>query len=125
MLRCNQARDHIGMRNLLLIALALVSFSTLSGCGSIRISGFSDPGAGIASGTVSIVNLTWASDGSGNSITVTVVTLLQGGGSQDLTFCGSQVSQFPMNAFVTAKYKPGTTCSTLISVTVGQISGAR
>jgi hypothetical protein len=69
---------------------------------------------------VSIVHLTFASDGNSSTITVTVVTLLQSGTAQDLTFCGSQVSQFPMNTLVTAKFTQGTTCSTLISVTAAR-----
>ena len=98
-----------------------VSCVLLSGCGGVSVSAFSDLGAAgtsSASGTVSIVQLTFASDGNGNSITVTVVTLLQNRSAQDLTFCGSQVSQFPINATVTVNYTPGTTCSTLAFVTV-------
>jgi len=82
----------------------------LSGCGAVSVNGFFDSGAAgtsTVSGTVSIVQLTFATDGKGNSITVTEVTLLQRGGAQDLTFCGSQVSQFAINAFVTVNYTPG------------------
>ncbi len=104
-----------------LASLLVVFCILLSGCGGWTVSASSDPGAAgtsFASGTVSIVQLTFGSDGNGNSITVTAVTLLQNRSAQDLTFCGSQVGQFPVNAFVTANYTAGTTCSTLISVTV-------
>ncbi len=104
------------------LALLLgVSCVLLSGCGGVSVSAFSDPGVAgtsFASGTVSIVQLTFASDGNGNSITVTAVTLLQNRSAQDLTFCGSQVTRFPINASVTVNYTPGSTCSTLTSVTV-------
>jgi hypothetical protein len=70
----------------------------------------------VASGFVSIVRFTFASDGNGSFTSVTVVTLLNSGSAQDLTFCGSQAAQFPINAFVTVKFSQGTSCSTLISV---------
>jgi uncharacterized protein YceK len=101
-----------------LIALVLVSSLLLAGCGAIVVRGALNQGSTVtASGVVSVVRLTFASDDKGGSITVTVVTLLQTGSAQDLTFCGSQVSQFPMDAFVTAKFTTGTTCSTLLTVT--------
>lgn len=100
----------------------LVLFCTLlCGCGAVSVSAFFDSGAAgtsTASGTVSIVQLTFANDGKGNSITVTVVTLLQRNDAQDLTFCGSQVGQFPINSFITVNYTPGITCSTLNSASV-------
>lgn len=100
----------------------LVLFCTLlCGCGTVSVSAFFNPGAAgtsTASGTVSIVQLTFANDGKGNSITVTVVTLLQRHDAQDLTFCGSQVGQFPINSFITVNYTPGITCSTLNSASV-------
>lgn len=105
-----------------LASLLVVFCILLSGCGGWSVSAFSDPGAAgtsFASGTVSIVQLTYASDGNGNSITVTAVTLLQNRSAQDLTFCGSQVSQFPINTSVSVNYTPGATCSTLISVSAG------
>ena len=100
-----------------LVLLLVLSSLLLSGCGAIVVRGALDNTL-VASGTVSIVHLTFASDGNGTSITVTVVTLLQTGGAQTLTFCGSQVNQFPMDAFVTTKFTNGTTCSNLLTVTV-------
>ncbi len=105
----------------LLAPLLVLSCVVLSGCGGWSVSARSDPGpagTSFASGTVSIVQLTFASDGNGNSITVTAVTLLQNRSAQDLTFCGSQVSQFRINTSVTVNYTPGSTCSTLTFVTV-------
>jgi hypothetical protein len=88
----------------------------LSGCGTAAVRGATNFGPAAASGFVSIVRLTFASDKNGSLIEVTVVTLLEPGGAQELTFCGSQARQFPMNARVTTKYRQGATCATLISV---------
>lgn len=101
-----------------LFALLVLSSLLLAGCGTIMVRGaLNGDNTVVASGMVSIVHLTFASDGNGTSITVTVVTLVQSGTAQTLTFCGSQVSQFPMDAFVTTKFTSGQTCSTLLSVT--------
>jgi uncharacterized protein YceK len=104
-----------------LVSVLVLFCILLSGCGTVSGGAYFDSGAAgtsTISGTVSIVRLTFANDGKGNSITVTVVTLLQRNDAQDLTFCGSQASQFPMNSFVTVNYTPGITCSTLNSVSV-------
>lgn len=100
-----------------LLSLLVLSCMLLSGCGAVWVGGVFNVHPFVVCGTVSIVHLTVASDGNGGSVTVTVVTLLQTGTAQTLTFCGSQVSQFPMDTLVTAKFTQGTTCSTLISVT--------
>jgi len=87
------------------------------GCGTVIVRGAINLPA-TASGFVSIVHFTFVSDGEGGQTSVTVVTLLSAGSAQELTFCGTQVSQFPMNTVVTVKYTQGPNCSTLISVTV-------
>ena len=95
----------------------------LSGCGGWSGGFYFDAGAAgtsTPSGSVTNVQLTFANDAKGDTITVTAITLVQRGGAQDLTFCGSQVSQFPMNTFVTVNYTPGITCSTLNSVTISR-----
>jgi len=89
----------------------------VSGCGTVVVRGAINLPA-TSSGFVSIVHFTFVSDGEGGQTSVTVVTLLSAGRAQELTFCGSQVSQFPMNKVVTAKYTHGPNCSTLLSVTV-------
>ena len=99
-----------------LLVPLLVCSLLLSGCGAVIVNGTINSGAVTASGVVSIVRLTLASNGTGSSITVTVVTLVQSGTAQDLTFCGSQVNLFPMNTAVTTKFTQGSPCSTLISV---------
>ncbi len=94
----------------------LVGSLLLSGCGAVIVNGTINGDTVTASGLVSIVRLTVVSNGSGTSVTVTVVTLIQSGTAQDLTFCGSQVNMFPMNTQVTATFTQNSTCSTLISV---------
>jgi hypothetical protein len=99
----------------LLILLSIMP----AGCGTVTFSGSTNLGNQVTtSGVVSIVRLTFASDGHGNTISVTLVTLTAAGAAQDLTFCGSQAGQFPMNSFVTAQFTPGAACSTLVSVRV-------
>jgi len=104
-----------------LLALLVLSSLLLAGCGAIVVRGALNPGGTVtASGVVSVVRLTFAADDKGSSITVTVVTLVQSGAAQDLTFCGSQVSQFPMDTFVTAKFTAGSSCSTLLNVSLAR-----
>ncbi len=105
----------------LLILLVLISL-TLAGCGgTVIVRGALNPGGIVStSGTVSIVQLSFTSDGNGASIQVTIVTLLQTGSAQTLTFCGSQVSQFPMETFVKTAFTPGTPCATLVSVSASR-----
>ena len=102
-----------------LLSLAILFALLLAGCGTVKFAGFVNTGNVVAaSGTVSIVRLTFASDENGNSITVTGVTLIASGTAQNLTFCGTQTSRFPMNSFVTTRFTPGASCSTLISVVI-------
>ena len=99
--------------------VGMILFSTvlLTSCGTVVVQGaINFPTT--ASGFVSIVHFTFVADGNGSQTSVTVVTLLSSGSAQELTFCGSHVSDFPMNTVVTAKYTQRTPCSTLISVTV-------
>ena len=103
-----------------LLSLLVLSSLLLSGCGAVVVRGALNGDTVVTSGVVSIVRLTFASDGNGGSLTVTVVTLVQSGAAQTMTFCGSQVGQFPMDAFVTAKFTNGQTCSNLVTVTVGR-----
>jgi hypothetical protein len=103
-----------------LLSLLVLFSLLLTGCGTVVVRGALNGDPVVAAGVVSIVHLTFSSDGKGNTITVTVVTLLQSGAAQTLTFCGSQVTQFPMDTFVTTKFTTGSTCATLITVTVGR-----
>jgi uncharacterized protein YceK len=58
-----------------LLSLLVLSSLLLSGCGTVVVRGaLNDGNIVVTSGVVSIVRLTFASDGNGGSITVTVVT---------------------------------------------------
>jgi uncharacterized protein YceK len=62
------------------LSLLLLFSLLLTGCGTVVVRGaLNSDNTVVASGAVSIVRLTFASDGNGNSVTVTVVTLLQSG----------------------------------------------
>ena len=100
-------------------ALAALLALFLAGCGStFHISGAVNPDIVTTTGTVSFVHVSVSSDGNGTMVNVTVVTLLQASMTQTLTFCGSQMNQFPMNSPVKASFTPGTICATLVAVEV-------
>ncbi len=103
-----------------LVLLLFLCSVVLTGCGTVVVRGALNVNTQAVSGVVSIVHLTFADDDNGAQITVTVVTLLQSEGAQDLTFCGSQVNQFPLGTSVTARFTPGPTCASLVSVTVSR-----
>jgi hypothetical protein len=102
-----------------LLSLLIVFSLLLAGCGAVVVRGALNGDTLVAAGMVSIVRLTFAFDGN-TLVTVTVVTLLQSGTAQTLTFCGSQVNQFPMDTFVTTRFTPGRTCATLVTVSAGR-----
>jgi hypothetical protein len=95
------------------IALLLIALlAMLPGCGATFIGGALNTTTVV--GTVSIVRLSVSGDGT----QFTFVTLVQTSGSQDFNFCGNQVSQFPMNTMVTARFTPGTPCNSVVRVTI-------
>src|SRR5689334_23353415 len=103
-------------RSMILPCVILLTGLLVSGCGTVIVRGaIKFPVS--ATGFVSNVHFTFVSDGEGGQTSARVVTLRSPGSAQELTFCGSQVSQFPMNTVVSAKYTQGPHCSTLISVT--------
>jgi hypothetical protein len=109
-LRCSIVR---GWAWLLLVPL----FSSLIGCGSFRVSGAINPSnVLVATGTVSFVQFTAIFDSKGTLINVTVVTLLVPPGTNTLTFCGNQASQFTMSSAVQVSFSTGQACSNLIAV---------
>lgn len=102
------------MRQVLAACLALALLGPCLGCGNVFVAFVSNPGE--ISGVVSTVHLSVVDDGSGTSITITVVTLINNGMSQTQSFCGNAVSQFPMNNFVVVSFRPGTPCGNIIAV---------
>ncbi len=69
-----------------------------------------------ASGTVTVVRLTVVSGPGGTNVNVTIVTLLTNGFSNTLTFCNTQSSLFPMNAFVQVNFTPAQPCISAFSI---------
>ncbi len=99
------------MRYLVYLLLAAMLLGSCA-CDNFQIIGAINTGS--FSGTVSIVRLTAASDGT----QITFVTLVNNASSQDYDFCGNVVSQFPINTLVQGSFRPGTTCSTILRITV-------
>jgi hypothetical protein len=100
----------------LLFLLCLVQ---LLGCGSTTfVSGAIHPAnVVVTTGTVSFVALSVVSGSNGTFVNVTGVTLLVPMGSNSLTFCGDQRSNFTMNTLVQVSFTSGQGCSTLVGVT--------
>jgi hypothetical protein len=104
------------VKRLLSVLVVSALFLSLCGCGSQ----FFVRGAlstTTVSGTVSVVQFSSIENG-GTSLTVTLVTFLQGGTSNGVTFCGDQRGQFPMNRFVNATFTPGPLCGTVVQIVI-------
>lgn len=97
----------------LLVFFVLASVLAGCGCGDVTVSGALNQST--FAGTVSIVRLTVSNDGT----QVTFVTLITNMRSQDFTFCGNVVNQFPMNTSVQGSFTPGTPCGTIIKIQIG------
>src|SRR5512142_572109 len=95
-----------------LTVVALFSGAVACGGGTFFISA-SDDGVSFfaVSGMVSVVHLTIINGGQ-----VTVVTLIDTGRTQTMSFCGNVVAQFPSNTFVKAIYKHGSGCDIVLQV---------
>jgi hypothetical protein len=89
----------------------------LIGCGAVTFQGAISTGNTVtASGLVTFVQFTAILDGSGTLVNVTVVTLQQTGVPQTFTFCGSQVSMFPLNQNMRVSFVPAATCGNILAV---------
>lgn len=100
------------------LSCALVFVLLVSGCGNVFIRGNFNSNTQTASGTVSIVQLTFVLDEHNVSTQVTVVTLIDNFVPSTFMFCGDQTGQFTVNEFAKATFTPGTTCSNLLRVIV-------
>ena len=100
------------------IVLVVIACCMLCGCGDVYVRASWDGGTAEAAGIVNLVRAGSVIDSQQRSTAVTVVTLLQSRGSEDLTICGTHASEFPISAYVTVKYTAGPQCSTLVSLTV-------
>jgi len=86
-----------------------------SACGDIFVRGALTPGIESASGLVSIVQFSATS----GQASVTLVTLVQSGMANTLSFCGDQRTRFPMDQFVRVNFTPGTLCASVILIVIG------
>ena len=96
----------------------------LSGCGQVFVGFVWNPNGttGHISGTVISVQLGFIDDRHGTSATFTAVTLVNGGVSTTMNFCGDQRSLFPMNQFVSVDFHNGPYCSTLTAVSLQNLA---
>ncbi len=99
------------MRYLMTLFLAC-SVLANSACDNFQLIGVVNTAS--FSGTVSIVRLTSANDGT----QITFVTLVNNFSSTDYNFCGNVVSQFPVNRVVQGSFTPGTTCGTIVRISI-------
>jgi hypothetical protein len=99
---------------LLVVALGFLSLA-LASCGTFGFSSNPGSASNTAAGTVSLVHLSVV-DG---DVQVTFVTLQSSGSANQFTFCGDQVSRFPMNTSVTVNFNPGQNCNQVVVVITG------
>ncbi len=97
------------------LLLSLLLFST--GCGNVFVRGAIESGSTIQ-GSVSIVQLGNALNGTEGTVQVTFVTLLQNGTSSTIGFCGDQSALFPLDQTVRINFNPGQPCATVIVVVI-------
>ena len=105
------------MKRLLPIPLLICLCANLTACGNVFVRGALLTDSSIT-GSISIVQLSSVNDGSGGAFQVTFVTFLQEGTSSSMTFCGNQTSLFPLKQTVRAKFNPGNSCATIITVVI-------
>jgi hypothetical protein len=98
----------------LLSLLLLLTCIASTGCGYVAVSGAINPNTQMVAGLVSIVQFQYVN----GSASVTVVTLVGSGTAQTLSFCGDQRPQFPVNQFVNASFERGSSCNTLVAVSL-------
>lgn len=92
----------------------------LSGCGQIFVGFVSNPQIPSSSltGRVTSAVLSSVNDLHGNPLTVTIVTLTNGGLASTPDFCGDQRAQFPINSVVQVDFTQETQCLSLVKVVI-------
>ena len=103
------------MKCLLSILLVFVVLALSASCGDIFVRGALNSGTETAAGVVSIVQ--FSSTNGGTSITV--VTLMQSGAANTLTFCGDQRRRFPVDQALHVTFTPGSSCGSVIAIMIG------
>ena len=103
----------------LVLTLLLAQSIATAGCDAFFVGFVSNPGGSrTVSGTVSIVQLSFIHDVTGQTIQSTAVTFLNPGTATTVNFCGDEHLRFPLNSFVRADFNTGALCSTLVAVAV-------
>jgi hypothetical protein len=108
----------IGSRSIASTHIFLACFM-LAGCGSIFI-GFSSNQGIPSTVTGNVVSSTPVSisDHTGRPLTVTRVTLSNGGLANSFTFCGDQKARFPLGATVKVEFTSGIDCLAITDVVI-------
>lgn len=101
-----------------LFCILLIASGT-SGCGGGTL--FIDTGPNgttvvAVSGTCIGVHITTILGSDGKWITITVVTLITDGRTNNFNFCGDVADHFPLNSSLTVNFTTGTTCATPTSI---------
>jgi len=84
-------------------------------CGDIFVGGALNSGTQTVAGAVSIVQVSATSGGT----SITVVTLMQSGAADTLTFCGDQRRRFPVDQVVRVTFSAGSSCDSVIAILIG------
>jgi len=98
----------------------LVGSLLLSSCGQIFVGVVSNPQipSSTLTGRVTATALSSVNDLHGNALTVTIVTLTNGGLASSPDFCGDQRAQFPINSVVQVSFTQETQCLSLVKVSI-------
>jgi uncharacterized protein YceK len=105
-------------RSIVSAHLVLACFM-LAGCGSIFIGFSSNQGIpSTVAGNVVSSTLVSINDHSGRPLTVTRVTLSNGGLANSFAFCGDQKARFPLGATVKIEFTSGIDCLAITDVVI-------
>ena len=98
----------------------LLGWLLLTGCGQIFVGVVSNPQIPSSSlnGRVTAVVLGSVNDLHGNPLTITIVTLTNGGLASTTNFCGDQRALFPINSVVQVDFTQETQCLSLVKVAI-------
>ena len=92
----------------------------LTGCGAVFVGFVSNPQipSSSLSGRVTAAVLASVNDLHGNSVTITIVTLTNGGLASTPNFCGDQRAFFPINNVVRVDFTQETQCLSPVKVVI-------
>lgn len=100
--------------------LTLLVWLLLTGCGQIFVGFVSNPQIPSSSfrGRVAAAVLSSVNDLHGNPLTITIVTLTNGGLSSTPDFCGDQRALFPIDNVVQVDFTQETQCLSVVKVVI-------